>query len=64
VFLTKKQMVNFDADEKPKAAAEKFTPASTTAKGSPAATLASTAGAGKGPKIVCVGSGGERKGGN
>ncbi|KAJ7879349.1 NADH-quinone oxidoreductase [Mycena leptocephala] len=50
-FLTKKQNANFDADEKPKAAAEKFTPASTTAKGSPA-TLVSTDhhGRGKGPQ--------------
>jgi hypothetical protein len=51
-FPTKKQKANFDADEKPKAAA-KSTP-STTAKGSPAATLVSTAGAGKGPKIAIV----------
>ncbi|KAJ7921521.1 NADH-quinone oxidoreductase [Mycena leptocephala] len=48
-----KQKPNFDADAKPKAAAAKSTP-STTAKGSPAATLVSTAGAGKGPKIAIV----------
>ncbi|KAJ7921527.1 flavoprotein WrbA [Mycena leptocephala] len=51
-FPTKKQKANFDADEKPKAAA-KSTP-STTAKGSPAGTLVSTAGKGKGPKIAIV----------